>query len=450
MSMRRLCFEVVLDEDAVISQQSGTAGGHASLPWLPGAVFAGAMARDVYKPGEADTWTIFHSGKVRIFPAYPLAEDGTPAWPTPLALHVDKAPPDDEVVPNPPPCANDEPTIKPVHNLAAPSTSTRLRQPQRFTKASFLDAHGNEVNVEKSVIPKTATHGGVARDQHLFAYQVIQAGTRFGLRIDIDADVTQNIDTTISTALTARPIRVGRSRSAEFGSAMLMVAEDVDWSAPAPGKTLDGSIVLYCHTDVMLLDPVSGQPTLTPRAEHFHLPAGYRLDTTRSFIESRRYAPFNAHRRLPDAERQVIVQGSTLVFVRPGGPEVSGGAVDLGAVADALRSGVGAHRETGLGQVWVNPSFLMASPPPFKPGSAASKATAAVPAPVGDALLAWLTASRHEQAELQAASSLAWDWAECLAKHLPPPAASRDRSGRYYERKLRARCRQQRKSRWTS
>ncbi len=413
--MRHLSFVVTLEEDAVISQHSGTAGGHRSLMWLPGAVFHGALARALpYTPGSEATWTIFHSGRVRCLPAFPLTEDGRPAMPMPRCFQRDKGTDEKRV------WASTKHAVisllrdpSGICNMADPRCA-RPPQPTQF-KAAFLSRSGARVEGRQAVIPKTATHGGVARDQHLFAYQVIRAGSQFGLRVDVDDDVDAAVDAAVIQALTSGRVQVGRSRSAEFGSATLKEKNDADWRPPAPAAS-SADVVLYCHTDLLVLDPVSGQPTLTPRAEHFGLPADWVLDAGRSFVDTRRYAPFNAHRRRPDAERQVIVQGSTLVFSVP-----HGARVDVAEVAKALAGGVGAHRESGLGQVWVNPPFLMTSPPEFEapPASDGDSAPATAPSPPDDPLVTWLAAARDEQLALREASAHAMAWSKAYDEHIP-------------------------------
>ncbi|HQK26179.1 MAG TPA: hypothetical protein PK393_11725, partial [Synergistaceae bacterium] len=104
-----------------------------------------------------------------------------------------------------------------------------------------------------------------------------------------------------------------------------------------------------------------GVPTLLPRGEDLGVEGG-TLNLERSFLRQRRYTPWNAFFNGRMAERQVLCKGSVLCFTIPD-------LVDPAALQRTLEGGVGCHREEGLGQILVNPPWVL-SPPPLRKGAA--------------------------------------------------------------------------------
>ena len=75
--MKKKYFEVELLSDVVITERSATEGGHRSLDYLPGSVFLGVAAKRMYDDLSKDeSYSLFHSGKMRFGNAYPVVEHG--------------------------------------------------------------------------------------------------------------------------------------------------------------------------------------------------------------------------------------------------------------------------------------------------------------------------------------------------------------------------------------
>lgn len=351
--MRSLHFTLTLLSDAVVSASSGTAGGHESLSFLPGSIPLGIAAAKIYQPGDEQTQVIFHSQRVRFGDGLP-AQDGQATAPIPRTLHHPK---DD---------ANGQ-----IGNIAVgwsvePGHKQFRTGHVDLTEMQMVEEAGRRTVMKTAVDDST----GRARDGHLFTYETVMAGSRYQFQVDIDADVPEAIDVAIENALCQGTVRVGRSRSAEFGKARIEST-----ATPTPVATsamADGRVILLAVSDIALRDPLSGAPTFEPHGVCFGLPDTARLDRKRSAITVRRYSPFHGHRRRPDLERQVIERGSVLVFE---GCE----NVDASKLKLVLSSGVGDHRESGLGAVLLQPKILSEKNPKLTPKAVISAAAVEAP-----------------------------------------------------------------------
>ena len=67
--MKVLKFKCELLSDVILNQKFATEGPNQTLDFIPGNNFLGIVAGKLY--GAADTWTIFHSGRVRFGDAHP-------------------------------------------------------------------------------------------------------------------------------------------------------------------------------------------------------------------------------------------------------------------------------------------------------------------------------------------------------------------------------------------
>ncbi|MDC0347413.1 hypothetical protein OAN47_03255 [Planctomycetota bacterium] len=330
--MRSLHFTLTLLSDAIVSASSGTAGGHESLSFLPGSIPLGIAAAKIYQQGDEQTGIIFHSQRVRFGDGLP-AEAGHVTAPIPRTLHHPK---DDS-----------------GGQIGNTAVGWAMEPGHKQFRSGHIDLVNSQMVEEpgRRTVMKTSVDEstGRARDGHLFTYETVMAGSRYQFQVDIDADVPETVDASIEKALCQGTVRVGRSRSAEFGKAR--IESTAAPTAVATSDIVDGRVILLAVSDIALRNPLSGAPTLEPHRLSFGLPDQARLDRKRSVITVRRYSPFHGHRRRPDLERQVIERGSVLVFEGCEG-------VDVSQLKSHLSAGVGDHRESGLGAVLLQPKML--------------------------------------------------------------------------------------------
>lgn len=333
-------FTARLLTDAVISERSATTGGHRTLDHIPGAALLGAVAGS-YDEFGGDAFDVFHSGKVRFGNAYPLTPEGEPALPLPLAWHAAKG---EEL----------HGSVRGIKNLLH-ATDIEFEQweaagdQQKQLRSGYFTLSGVKVDPKKSYRLKTAIsrdRQGMAEEAQLFGYQSLAAGSLWWFAVSFADGLPDRLIDTVVSSLTGT-VRVGRSRSAEYG---LLTVQPVEKTIECPQPVAGDRLIIYCASDVALVDAVTGAPTLIPTGAHFNT-AGALFDPAGSYLRTRSYAPFNRTRKRFDLERQVIAKGSVLVFTRQEG-------IAAGEALCIQQRGAGLYRQDGLGQILVNPAFL--------------------------------------------------------------------------------------------
>ncbi len=194
---------------------------------------------------------------------------------------------------------------------------------------------------------RTRLRDGVADDGKLYTLESVLAGQVFIGQVA--ADTEELLD--VARRAFVAEIRLGRSRGAEFGLARcrLLTCGWLTHGALRPQEA-----VFLCVSDLALRSE-TGAPRLLPMGTDVGLPK-WTFAPERSAVRTRRYSPYNGHRRRPDLGREVIEAGSVLTF-HP--PDAGGGGADRAVVLARLERGVGEHRSDGLGMLWLEPEPLL-------------------------------------------------------------------------------------------
>ncbi|MBI4820410.1 MAG: hypothetical protein HY791_29355 [Deltaproteobacteria bacterium] len=323
--MSKLFLELELLSDVAISLRGATLGGHRTLKYVPGALLMGHCAAPARYASldPAQSFRLFHSAETRFGWAFPAI--GTqPALVAPMSWHRPKR--------------GEGKIVDLTHEETRPHGYEQVRE-------AFV-ADASEARPEVRYSMRTAMdEDGRAQPGLLFGIESLRAGQHFLGSVEADHDEDLEI---VRRDLIGKEIRIGRSKSSEFGHVAIREVEGWTFAGDSGAVT---SLRLYCMTDLCLRDRVSGAPSLASKPGDFGLPAGWKADAQRTFIRTRSYSPFNTFRRSFDLERQVIEAGSVLTFC--GGPPVS-----LDVIRDQLDRGVGEHRQEGLGRVLVEPKLL--------------------------------------------------------------------------------------------
>lgn len=379
--MRRKAVQITLLEEAVFSERPNTEGGHTGLTYIPGSALLGAAAARLYsrQPRE-HAWLLFHSGKVRFGNALPLV-DGERAYPVPFALHHAKEKPWQTA---------ERRLSEYVLNLAAGGDARSelgSEQPKQL-RSGFVTPSGTVLQFLLAYRMKTAIDAGTGRaaQGQLFGYQALPAGSCFLGELSADDDVPDELWQQV-LAVFEGELLLGRSRSAEYGRAVARLTDPI---ARESGSADDGVVVLWLLSDLAACDPW-GQPTVEPRPEWLGLPQGEIL-WKRSFLRTRRYAPWNTYRNARDVERVVLQAGSVLTYhLHEPWTDVHDKRV---------AAGLGLYRECGLGSVWANPPLLRGVRPERAASTAAHTSTESFDEHAADLppLIEWLqlTAARRE------------------------------------------------------
>jgi hypothetical protein len=382
--MRTLDVVITLQDDCIFSERNATEGAHQALDYIPGGALLGAVAARLYAElGNNQAFDWFHSGKMRFGNAYPLV-DGKRTFPMPACWHQakGKSPIKDGKLDNHQIWRLDE-----CENHALPDN----QQPQQL-RAGYLSLDGYIAKTNKSFRMKTAIDAdtGRAKESALFGYDALQAGQRFYAQISCDDAMTE-ADITRLKATLSKPQLLGRSRSAEYGRATAEILQTQPALSSEQPNNL--KITLWLLSDLMALDEY-GQPILSPAPQHLGLPKG-ELVAENSFLRTRRYSTWNAHKQGYELERQVISKGSVLVY------QLESSLTD--EHLQLIAAGLGVERQAGLGQVWLNPPLLADKQPHFEK-SVASLADKAkeLPKPAKEPeLIAWLRKQQSDSGSKQ-------------------------------------------------
>lgn len=321
-------YDVTLLSDVALTEDGATTGGHKGQDYLRGSLFMGVVASCMGKNFDAD---LLLSGRVRFLNAYPLVEEEV-AFPMPFFFNKIKG-------------EDWEGSVPCLSQNDAPD-----KQLQQW-RSGYLTSSGKVLEIPLKSRMKTAVNRNSRNSEEgqLFGYQHIPRGMRF--RMGVQADSEEDLQR-VTEFLKEGEVFLGRSRFAEYGAVKLTLSKGSEepYSAVAPEEN---RLLLYLASDLVLSR--EGRVVLVPEPEDFGL-SGVRFVPEKSCIRHRRYAPWNSFFNCRMEERQALCKGSVLVF------EILEGSPDVEALQKNLASGVGLYTQEGLGQIWVNPSWLVHPP----------------------------------------------------------------------------------------
>lgn len=364
-------IEIELTADVIISRNAATEGGHSCLDYIPGSALYGTLLGGLPKNSYSAP-DLLAGNKLICGNAYPCHENSR-STPVPFSYHRAKTE-DDALI---------DGLAFGRKTSADPSTCKQMR-----SGFVTLSAQATLVNSRKDYRMKTARDRnkfGSAKENALFGFESLSARQIFL------APVTAE-DALLDASLPAKGetcrVRIGRSRSAEYSTALLRRIEAPEALPPSPQT--EGKLIVYCHSDLCLTDP-HGQPTLDPQAgltgEKQLLGGGAQYRPEQSFLRTRFYWPWNHFYNSPDRGRSVIEAGSVLVFE---GASVPGESIQH----------IGLFRSEGLGEIWLNPDFVVKPAQTLnKPSENDSKESVQAEPP--DAPIIQLLQNRTQAAELE-------------------------------------------------
>lgn len=327
--MVRMKFTCTLLSDIILNQNAGSKEKQSTLDFIPGNVFLGIAAGKLYGSLEPErSMTMFHSGKVRFGDAHPLYK-GMRTLKIPAVLYYKKGEsltgggayvmykwnPDDGVQPKQ--CRN-----------------------------GFYAFSGNEGCVEvktmKNIAIKSAYDRNERRskDEAMFAYESLGKGMRFAFDVECD---DENLSDIIKKALIGRR-HAGHSRTAQYGLVNIQEADFAEIGSLTPYESF---ATVYADSRLIFMDAF-GNLTFRPTAQDLGFGKDAKIDWDHSQIRIFQYAPWNAKRQVPDADRCGIEKGSVFVINLNGGISPSESAY------------VGCYKNEGFGKVIYNPEFLKA------------------------------------------------------------------------------------------
>lgn len=330
--MKVLKFKCELLSDVILNQKFSTEGPNQTLDFIPGNNFLGIVAGKLY--GSANTWTIFHSGKVRFGDAHP-ANGKNRTLRVPASFYIPKLQQKEK----------DENKECYVHHLIPNLQSGDLLKKQlkqcRTGFYDFTNQNAVQVKVNTDFAIKSAYDKEKRRskDEQMFGYQCISKGMTYFFSIEIDND---DLEDEVTSALTGIQ-RIGRSRSAQYG---LVNISRTDFEEPVSSIEETTELIIYADGRLIFLDEY-GMPTYRPTADLLGLKGG-EICWEKSQIRTFHYSPYNYKRKCFDTDRCGIEKGSVLVVKWNGNLET-------------LPTYIGQYKNEGFGKVIYNPVFLKAT-----------------------------------------------------------------------------------------
>ncbi|MDD7710799.1 MAG: hypothetical protein PUJ46_04480 [Alistipes sp.] len=327
--MIRMKFTCTLLSDIILNQNAGSKEKQSTLDFIPGNVFLGIAASKLYGLLDPErSMAIFHSGKVRFGDAHPLYE-GKRTLKIPAVLYYKKG----ESL------TGDGAYVMYKWN---PDDGVQPKQ----CRNGFYAFSGNdgciEVKTTKNIAIKSAYDRNERRskDEAMFAYESLGKGMRFAFDVECD---DENLSDIIKKALVGRR-HAGHSRTAQYGLVNIQEADFAEIGSLTPYESF---ATVYADSRLIFMDAF-GNLTFRPTAQDLGFGKDAKIDWDHSQIRIFQYAPWNAKRQVPDADRCGIEKGSVFVINLNGGISPSESAY------------VGCYKNEGFGKVIYNPEFLKA------------------------------------------------------------------------------------------
>ncbi|MDR2132078.1 MAG: hypothetical protein LBP30_01895 [Clostridiales Family XIII bacterium] len=302
-------FVVTLDEPVIVADRSGKP--HECESYLPGNLLYGCFAsRWIDKHGaDADFRRIFLKGAVKFSAAFPVDEDGVVYRPAPITLKTDKE--KKRIADG---SANTE-FCKPLGGFVCGDTAYKV--------SHDIFAHHARPN-DKSIGHATDAQG------QFYGYKALSRRQAFACRIIGGKEDLEKLEKIAPQAL-----RLGRSRTAQYGAATLAAAESC--AAQRVSIPAGAAFRAVVQTPLILADAKDGaiRPDVKLLADAINDTAPGAKITSASISETVA-AGYNAKWRLPRPQMRAVAEGSVVVF------ENTGGELSLEALRHfGLRTGEG-------------------------------------------------------------------------------------------------------------
>jgi len=340
--------------EVILNAHTATEGKPLSLDYIPGSVFLGLAAEHYSDFGEK-AFDVFHGGKVRFGDGH-LAKNNTRSLKMPLAWFYakgEKYQDADCLLPD---------QIYIHHQVSTPKADQQLKQ----IREGFFTRQGSIVKIQHSFALKSAYDSEKRRSETglVYGYDSLCRGLEWISWIESEDEAL--LDAVVKKVIGERYI--GRSRSSQYGRVKIEAIEgfaiDQDYQSDFSRLGQGSELVVYAEGNLCFLDAF-GQPTYQPDpVKDFGLPSGSSILWDKSQIRTDCFAPWNHIRKSRDLERVCIDKGSVIVFQTPE-------KWDASQFQAKIAHGVGIYRSEGMGEILVNPEFLM----PQGPGDVHPKIT---------------------------------------------------------------------------
>lgn len=315
-----------------------------SHPVIPGATLLPVVAKHL----GAQAKTLIRSGALVVTDATPVSPgDRERSLPAPMCLKAPKV-------------VGDKGVTDLVNEMRATLVGADGAPRQTRAWGGFVLPGNGDTGVP-TVAPRTAylvtTVHNVIDDETqrpglngLYSYEALASGQEFAFEVLVPGDVAEGLLTSL-----VGEVRVGGSRSAEYGRARITSVEerDVTSAAARQGLTAGQPVAVWLTADII----PTGLPTvdglLADLGAEWGTPVRVADDAERSTVFARpvRRESWQARWGLPRPSLVGLAAGSCLLVM----PEAEVSAEDVARVEAA---GVGERRAEGFGRILIHPEVL--------------------------------------------------------------------------------------------
>ncbi len=338
--MKQQWFELKTLSQVIVTRYGVTEGIQQSLDYIPGSAFIGVVAGLWDKLDEG----LLIDGRLRITNALLYGGTHPELWlPVPLSYHKPKY--------------NDDSSNDSLYNGIYDLQKYQHMQLKQMRREFIAPTKSLYTTIPKYVTVKTAIDRkkyGMAKKENLFTYESLPEGLVFRFHVMADDNVSDSQFNLVCERL-QQTVRIGRSRTAEYGSVEISPVEIKEHPAGAPveWKQCPNSVVLYFTSDYARETPMG--PTMIPSGPDFFLDANAKVNWNQTYIRFRNYSPWNRHFQTRMPMRHVISKGSVVVF----DTSETWTQTKLQELQNKLDVGIGSYINEGLGMIQVNPKFLI-------------------------------------------------------------------------------------------
>ncbi|RCK78252.1 MAG: CRISPR-associated RAMP, Csx10 family [Candidatus Ozemobacter sibiricus] len=397
MTGRFLPFTLTLQAPAIVTGPGADPNSAATLPFIPGSCFRGALASALgdpdTDPSRRDLFRdLILSGRVCFLHAYPLAQ-GRRSWPVPQSWRMKK---DGEAKEGAPQVidlaakqadASSEEAAWPKESLqrpGAPFVDLDGPQPQ-FVRVRVGRTFHHQRDRAKGRAWEEASPHGPTRRGTIFSYEYLEAGQQFGGGVLLRGSPAECEALAEKVRSLFPPtVFVGRSRSGGYGG-----CGAVSWAAASGRETsaawaalpdqlpADSMFRVFLTAACLIRDPDTGEwnPAQTWRAVADRLDGRVHLQWGRWAFAT--IGGFNRKWRLALPQVPALAAGSVLVFKTTA-------PIPRQHLLDLEIAGIGDRQPEGFGRCLVLPSlsheFTIADPVWADQAAVADSGPAATPA----------------------------------------------------------------------
>lgn len=353
---RVLLVPMYLKEPVLAGGLEGDPNATTGLNYIPGSLLRGALVRRYSgnrQANDPDFRRLFLDGNTRFLNAYPALDNDRRMLPCPFSMMRCKGATDDILHDFAASEPNDSEKIwqpiASVHPFAAVLSDNDAREIATGTPSRIVQVHTQRNRNKGRAMGQD--EGGV------FRYDALAPNQRFLANV-----ICEEQDVTQIRELLGHDLCMGGSRTAGYGAVQVgeVTASPLDEWSETPqevsdfktctSQTVSGEFVFTLLSDLLLRDPILGQPTAAPEIAVNTLKnllsfSDLNLEECRIFSRSTIVGGFNRKWGLPLPQTITVAKGSVFVL--------TGNDIALADLRSLLDRGLGERIAEGFGRVAV-------------------------------------------------------------------------------------------------